>query len=127
MGAGVGIVQGQKLIDEGVRLRRGHGVVALDRRFAGHGGHPAADRLRVRGAGILGELVDHLHEQIFLGDGEQVVRHAADGVLPPAEGLDLKADPGEILPVFFQKQPLPLAQGENDGGTDGLGGELPVL
>ena len=73
--------------------------IAFDRRLAGHGGDPVVDGLHILPHAVVGKAIDELHQEIFLCQGEQVVRHCAHRVLISAERFDLEPDVRKHLHV----------------------------
>ena len=64
------ILQIQELVYQLVGLRRRQPAAAFDCRLAGHGRYPLINNIRIMSRNIVGKPVDHLDQQILLGDGQ---------------------------------------------------------
>ena len=92
MGTVVGIIQGQKFVDQFLRLLKAQTVIAFDRRLAGHGCDLFLNDLKTSAiAGLLGQFIQHCQEQFPLTASVEIHWHTTEGIFVASESINLKS------------------------------------
>ena len=124
MRAGVRVLEGQELADEGVGFHEAESVVALDGGLTGHRGDFVVDGVRGRHAGFVGELVEDLEEEFLLAELREVGRDGGDAVVAIAEAGNHIAELLEVAHVLLEDAGFVGGQGQENRWIQVLAGRL---
>ena len=122
MGTVVGIIQGQKFVDQFLRLLKAQTVIAFDRRLAGHGCNLFLNDLKTSAiAGLLGQFIQHCQEQFPLTASVEIHWHTTEGIFVASESINLKSQLCKSILIGVQNAFLLPCQADNNRRHQTLG------
>ena len=124
MRAGVRVLEGQELADEGVGFHEAESIVALDGGLAGHRGDFIVDGIRGRHAGFVRELIEDLEEELLLSELRKVCRDGGDAVVAIPETGNHIAELLEVAHVLLEDTGFVGGQGQKNRWIQVLAGRL---